>query len=219
VTPASRRIFPFILFFASLPGSGLPAWPDLIIFHTGDFRYGEVTELPNQEISLVEDGITRRYKKPQIREIIKGINKPAPGEVVTATDFIHAATAELTAVTGAITHRSRIKDGAGKEIVLDVEDGFEVPGLRMWRSRYPFYQREGCFIAGLLVNSTTRAWSNTTFRVTLYDTKDRVLASKDFYVFRLPPSTPPKPGTRKFELDFPDVPYPRVTRLRVARCF
>lgn len=197
----------------------MPAWPDLVIFHNGDFRYGEVTELPDEEISLLEEGVTRPYKKSQIREIIKGINKPIPGEVVRATDFVHAATAELMAVTGSATQRTRIKDGSGKEIVLDVEDGFEVPRVRMWRSRYPFFQRQGCFIAGVLVNSTTKTWSNTTFRATLYDGKDKVLASRDFYVFRLPPGTPQKPGMRKFELDFPDVPYPRVTRIRVVRCF
>lgn len=223
MTPTSRRVWfffcPWIFFWFPFPCVPLLAWSDLVIFHNGDFRYGEVTELPNQEISLWEDGGIRHYKKSQIREIIKGINRPAPGEIVTATDFVYAATAELLTGTGAITHRVSIQAAPGKKLVVDVENGFEVPRLRIWRSGYPFFQRQGCFLAGELVNATTQTWVNTTFRATLYDEKDTLLSSKDFYVFRLPPGGPKQPSLRKFELDFPDVPYPRVKRMRLVRRF
>ncbi|HOL94074.1 MAG TPA: hypothetical protein PLH79_06985 [bacterium] len=223
MTPTSRRrwfvLCLWIFFWIPLPGLPLPAWSDLVIFHNGDFRYGDVTELPNQEIALMEDGTTRQYKRSQIREIIKGINRPSPGEIVTATGFVHAATAELLAVTGAITHRVLLQAAPGKKLVVDVENGFAVPRLRIWRSGYPFFQRQGCFIAGELVNATTHTWFNTTFRATLYDGKDTILSSKDFYVFRLGPGLPNQPSMRKFEIDFPDVPYPRVKRMRLVRRF
>ena len=163
--------------------------------------------------------MARRFDKSQIRYFEPGINAPAPGQIVSVSDFRHIAAANIVGITMEITSRSTITDAAGKEMVMDVENGFQINALRLWPSTYSFYRRKGCFMSGILENHTDETWKGVSFRAHLFDSNDRILSSKDFYVFRFPAQTPQGPSKRKFEIDFPDVPYELVHRMRVLRKF
>lgn len=199
-----------------------PVLADLLIFFNGDFYYGKGTVLqPSGDVIIEVRGVARRFKKSQIRQFIPGIDAPAPGQIVSVTDFKHIASLDIPSITAEITNPyGPIKVGKDKEMMLDVEKGFEIPALRLWPSAYSFYRRNGCFMAGILVNNTTETYSGLQFRAHLYDENARILSSKDFTVFRFPGIAPDgTPGQRKFEIDFPDVSYALVHRMRILRKF
>ncbi len=207
------------LFLSAFLLLGFYSHADLVLFYNGDHRYGKATELQDGTVMLDVNGTIRYYKRDQIKEIGYGIEKPADGTVVSITDFTQIVGANILFVTGPITHRTQIKTQDGKQLRMDVEDGFDVPILHVFPARYGFYNRRGCFIAGLLINPSTRTWHALQLRAHLYDKNDRILSSKDFYIFRIPAATPQGPGQRKFEMNFPDVPYEYVDRMRLVRKF
>lgn len=199
-------------FLASDPNG----WSDLIIFHNGDYRYGQVNVLDNGVVILTTDRGEERYKAHQVEDIQMGVDEPAPSPSgLTAA----AATPVIPDITAPITTRKNLKDRFGKSLIIDIENGYDVEAFQLWPTRYAFFGRTGCFIAGILVNSSTESRAAIEFRATVYGQEDNMLTSKDFYVFRLPGSTPQGPGKRKFEIEFPDTAYQQVHRMRIVRKF
>lgn len=192
---------------------------DLLVFTNGDFKYGKVTELPDRTVILEASGTVKYYKRNQIIQIAPGIDPPANGEIVSVSNFHQIGGAPILDITGPITRRTSVQTIRGKTILLDVEVDFAVPVVQLFPMRYSFYNRRGCFMAGLLINSSTRTWNSIEMRAHLYDSNDRILSSKDFYIYRIPRATEKGPGQRKFEINFPDVPYEQVNRMRLIRKF
>ena len=200
--------------------SALEAAGDLVIFHNGDFRYGKAFVIqPEGDVSLTVNGATKIYKKSQVRQVVMGVDAPPPGTIVSVTDFIHSATAEIVGITGWITHRQKMTNFDGKQLVVDVEDGFDIPMLQLYPASYSFFNRQGSFLRAALVNSSTEALSGIEFRVTFFQKDDKLLASKDFYIQRFPAGSATASARRIFEVDLPDIPYANVQRMRVVRKF
>ncbi|MGC9326132.1 MAG: hypothetical protein ACP5I1_00725 [Candidatus Hinthialibacter sp.] len=198
---------------------GYESQADLVVFHNGDYCFGEVEELSDGRIKLEADHSVKYYKKSQIRNIGYNIEEPKDGETASLENFTVAGDASILSVTGEDVHRTEMETISGKKLILDVENGFEIPIIEMVPTRLSFYHRKGCFVAGVLVNSSTHAWSSLEMRAHLYDDEDSILASKDFYVYKILPDAGQSPSRRKFELHFSDVDYPSVNRMRVVRKF
>ncbi len=213
------HISALIMGFFALVLMGFNTHADLILFHNGDHHYGKVKENPDGTIQLDLTQTVKYYKKNQVKEIFYGINQPATGEVVSVTNYNEIGGTKIISVTGPITHRSIVQTSGGKLLQVDVEDGFQVPIIQLFPRKYGFYNRSGCFMAGLLINTSTQAWNALQMRVHLYDPDNRILSSKDFYIYRIPPAANNIPGQRKFEIVFADVPYDRVDRMRLVRKF
>ena len=192
---------------------------DLVLFRNGDHRYGKATELKDGSVMLDVNGAIKIFKQIQVKEVFMGIEPPKAGEVISVTGFMLKGGPDIIGVTGSITHRNKIKTIGGKMMTLDVEDGFDINVMQMFPTKYSFFNRRGCFVAGVLINPTTRTWRALQLRAHLYDSKDKMLTSKDFYIFRIPAATAKGPGRRKFELNFTDVAYERIERMRMVRKF
>ncbi len=195
------------------------SFADLVVFNNGDHRYGKATELKDGSVMLDVNGTLKIFKKSQVQDVFKGVNRPKAGEVLSASGFTEKAGPEIIGVTGPITHRKKIKTLGGKMMTLDVEDGFDINVMQMFPTKYSFFNRRGCFMAGVLINPSTRTWRALQLRAHLYDAKDKMLTSKDFYIFRIPAATAKGPGRRKFEMNFTDVAMERVQRMRIVRKF
>ncbi len=192
---------------------------DLVVFNNGDHRYGKATELKDGSVMLNVNGTIKIFKKAQVKDVFMGIDPPKAGEIRSVSDFTSKGGPEIIGVTGAITHQNRIKTLGGKMVTMDVEDGFDVNVMQMFPTTYSFFNRRGCFVAGVLINPTTRSWRALQLRAHLFDAKDKILTSKDFYIFRIPAATAKGPGQRKFEMNFTDVAYERIERMRLVRKF
>lgn len=192
---------------------------DLIVFHNGDYRYGQIRELNDGTVILKIGDQEKDYKRSQIKTLSYGTNPPAAGEILAVTDFNQIGGADILSVTGPITRRAEVKTQSGRLFTLDVENIFEMPIVQFFPARYSFFQRQGCFMAGLLINSSTQTYNTLEMRAHLFDGENRILTSKDFYIYHIPGLTEKGPGQRKFEINFPDVPYDRVARMRLVRKF
>ena len=219
---ADRRLFRKVIGIALLlvwmGAMARPAAADLIIFYNGDFKYGQVKDIGN-EYSLTINNVIKIYKKSQVREVAYGVNAPAPGEIVSVTDFIHAATDSIWQITGAITLRSPLQGENNRQVLLDVEEGFTIQQIYIFPTTYSFFDFRGSFLAAAIVNSTTKAQNDLEFRVYFYGDKDQLISSKDFYVNRLPPQVGNRPVGRRFALTMPDVPFDSIRRVRIVRKF
>ncbi|MBN2328669.1 MAG: hypothetical protein JXR73_16125 [Candidatus Omnitrophica bacterium] len=209
----------FIFLWMGWLAMGYESQADLVLFHNGDYCYGKVRELSDGRIQVEANDSVKQYKKSQISNIEYGLNEPKNGETVSMGDFTHVGGASILSVTGEDVQRSEVEMISGKNLTLEVENGFGIPVIHIFPTRLPFYNRKGCFVAGILVNSSTRTWSSLEMRAHLYGGKNRVLASKDFYIFKIPPDAPQSSGRRKFELNFPDIDYQSVNRMRIVRKF
>jgi len=198
---------------------GRTSQADLVVFSNGDYAYGKVTELPDRTVIVETGDKVKYYKRSQITLISPGTDPPAKGEIVSASNFTQMGGAEVLPVTGPIDLRSSVTTIRGKTLTLDIDEEFTVPVVQLFPMRYGFFNRRGCFMAGLIVNSSTRTWNSIEMRAHLFDKDNRMLTSKDFYIYRIPRATQNGPGQRKFEINFPDVAYERVDRMRLVRKF
>ncbi len=210
-----RLLFIFIAMGFALPTS---AYADLVIFHNGDYRYGDVVRDASGNITITfPNGDSEKFHKRQVRYVHDGVQKPAMGEVVSVSEFVQAATAEIYEVTGNITHSKTMKNPDGKEFQVDVQNDYEIPVMRFFPTRYSFFNRPGAYLVLKLQNTTQETHQSLTFRVFVYDQQDQLVATKDFLVHRLPPTTPEGRGGRVVEIDIPDVRYEQINRIRVVR--
>ncbi len=196
--------------------------PDLVIFHNGDYAFGTTTvDEDTDEIVLESEGETKHYTKRQVREVFPGVSKPADGEVVTASKYVISATGMIPQITAPITTRSRLETDLEEnpEIIFDVEDGFQVAKIHLFSTNPDFYNRIGSYLVFILENHTTQTWRAVEFRATFYGEEDQLLASKDFYIFRLPASTPDRTPRTVVKLNIPDIPYDLIHRVRIVRKF
>jgi hypothetical protein len=198
----------------------LSAQSDVVIFYNGEARYGDVIE-DATEIRLERNGKIEIYKKNMVQKTIPGLEEPDVGEeaVNEEEDFLHKPSGNIFSITGDIAVRKKLVTPEGKELLVDVEDKFDIAQLRLLPVRYSFFNRQGCYLIGALTNKFDTTWHGVEFRVTLYNPSDRLLASKDFYVFRMPRPSPEGSSRRVFELAIPDVPYEEVSRIRLVRKF
>jgi hypothetical protein len=211
----AHHIF-FIAFFL-FP---LSVQSDVIIFHNGDARYGNIVESAT-EIRLDRNGKIEIYNKKQVQKLIPGLDKPDMGEeaVKKEEDYSHKPSGNIFSITGSNTVQKKMATPEGKELLVDIDNKFDIAQLRLLPVRYSFYNRQGCYLIGALTNNSDITWHGVQFRVTLYNPSDRLLASKDFYIFRMPKPSPDGSSRRVFEIAIPDVPYEQVSRIRLVRKF
>lgn len=221
-----RRIRGTVLTVAGLtaPAAALTARADLMIFYNGDFKYGQ-TQKTDGGWTLAVDGKTETYKDSQVKLVVPGIEEPAPGEVVTATDFRHEATEAIADhkiwnITAARANRFVLRGEEDREVLMDVEEKFAIPRIHIHPAHYSFYKQRGSYMTAAIVNETTETLRGVEFRVFFYGAEEQLLTSKDFYVHRLP-GTPEggRPIPRRFGLEIPDLPFEAIHRLRVVRKF
>ncbi|MBD3266217.1 hypothetical protein GF373_06060 [bacterium] len=196
-------------------------WGDVVIFINGDTRYGDAEITDATTVQLNVKGATETYNRRLVTEIIEGIDEPAPGEVASATDgrYVHKPSGFVYDITGDIAVGKTMKTPRGKELRVDIEDKFDITAIRLLPVRYSFYNRLGSYLIGAITNNSDRTWHSVEFRVTIYDKEEKLLAAKDFYVFRLPKTANGKPGRRVFEVALPDVLYEQIDRVRIVRKF
>ncbi|MBI1390219.1 MAG: hypothetical protein GC154_17405 [bacterium] len=218
---ASLLIVLAIEAFAATPRASA----DMIIFHNGERRYGTANYIPSSsDVVLTTKDYSKRFSFTQIREVVFGVDKPedqAAKAVASATnqnateEFIPFTGGDsIYDVTGGDVYRKKMSSPDGKEFILDVEDKFDVPTMKIYPTTYSFYNRQGVYLILLLTNREDLSWRPLEMRVKLYDEDDNLIASKDAYVFRLPGAGQ---GSRVIEMQFPDVIYDRVKRIRVMR--
>lgn len=196
------------------------AWGDLMIFHNGDHLYGEIINPDaTQEMIITVNGVDHLFKRSQVRNIHVGIQPPAAGEILRATDFIQSSTGEILSITASnITARKSIKN-KDREIVIDVENGFDVSAIQLYPTTYSFFSRQGSYLVAFLRNLGDKPWAGATFRIFLYNQQNHLLGTRDFYVFRLPPVDQNGRGGRRIEVEIPDVTMNQIHRIRFVRRF
>ncbi|MEW6233839.1 MAG: hypothetical protein AB1656_00500 [Candidatus Omnitrophota bacterium] len=217
----ARRLFVIANLFLAIPNLGCA---DLVVFHNGDYVFGKATVNDASKEVLVESGgIVRRYDKSQVKYVLPEITRPAPGVVLRATEgFVYSATDYVPDITAPITTRKTLPSGNKdkKVLTLDVEQGFDVSSIHLLAANYGFYNRPGCYLSMAFENVQTRNYRGVEFRATFYGDKDMLLASKDFYLWKMPGSQE-KNVIKKavVNLAVPDIPYELVSRIRVVRKF
>lgn len=205
---------------------GMIASADLVIFNNGERRYGAANYIAStSDIVLTTSNFAKQFSSTQIRQIIWGINGPGaipasatpeaatvPGATETYIPF--ASSGDIFDITGANVYRKKMTSNNGKEYIFDIEEPFDVPLMRLYPTSYSFYGRQGCFLVALLKNREPLPWHPVEFRIKFFDEKDKLLSSKDIYVFRLPARSS---GARVVEVEFPDVPYELVKHITMVR--
>lgn len=192
------------------------SYGDVIIFFNGDTRYGKIIEDVSVSCTIDINGVTETFSKKCVEKIIAGINQPASGEIASSTDgkFVHKPSGNIYDITGDIAIRKKMTNTDGRDFKMDVETTFDIPTCRFFPANYSFYNRRGTYLIGSVTNKADQIWQGIEFRVTLFNKQDKLIGSKDFYVFRLP-----KAGRRSFELALPDIPYDMIDRIRIVRKF
>ncbi len=202
--------------------SATAAHADLVIFHNGDFKFGNVqVHNASKEVWIDADGEIKRYWERQVRDIIRDVGPPQHGEVLQLPGFVYSTTPTIPSVTAPITHRNVLKSGNEdeREIAFDVEDGFDVNTIHLMGARYGFFNRPGSYLVLILENIQTTSWKGTQFRLTFYGEDDKLLASKDFYVWNLAGSNQKLIPKIVKNIAIPDVPYNMIQRIRLVRKF
>ncbi len=188
---------------------------DIIIFHNGDIRIGDADELSKKEVSMTKDGVQKIYKSIQIKEIIWGAT--SPDQIPGASPGI--ALASLLPVTLPITHRKEMSNHDGRTLTIDTQRGFDVAFVNLYPKNFAFYNRRGSFLRAGLINNTTKILRGITFRTFFFDQNEELLSTKDFYVRNLMPADQTTRKWRIFEINLMDVPYERVSRIRIVNRF
>lgn len=194
---------------------------DLLVFYNGAYEYGDVVHDPqnNTYVLTLPNGATEMYSNRQVRNFYPGIQRPAVGEVVRVSDFVHAATAEdqIYNITADITHSQEVTFPDGKKIDLSVQNDYAVPALRLQPARYSFYNRQGTYMVFRIENNTDTTQESVSFRVSVFDQQERLLVTRDFFVRRLPPKAPDGRGGRVINIELPDVLYDQIGGFRIVR--
>ncbi|MDX9752753.1 MAG: hypothetical protein RBU29_02260 [bacterium] len=189
---------------------------DALLFHSGHTRYGTVLIQDATSVVMEIEGRTETFLRKSIHQIYPGLVMPATGETTASDDglLVHRPNEVVYSVTGEIAARRKMVNTEGREYWVDVERDFEVPRFQLKPAGYSFYNRRGSYLSGIVRNQTDQVWHATEFRVTFFDQTDQLIASKDFYIFHLPPK-----GQRVYHLALPDVPYDQIERIRMVRKF
>ncbi|RJP29966.1 MAG: hypothetical protein C4527_10840 [Candidatus Omnitrophota bacterium] len=188
---------------------------DIVIFHNGDIRVGDAKRLDDDSVSLVVDGVQKIFKSIQVKEIIAGATS-----IDQVTGSLAAiAKASLLPITLPITVSKEMTNQDGKTLVVDCQKGFDISFVNLYPKNYSFYNRRGSYLRAGLVNNTTKELRGIEFRVFFFDNKSDLLTTKDFYVLRLPPAAQTRMKWKLFEMDLMDVPYEKVSRIRVVNKF
>jgi len=211
----------FLLMAAAVIFMVTKAEADLLIFYNGAYEYGDVAHDPAKKtyVLTLPNGATEMYTNRQVRSFHPGIQRPALGEVVRVSDFVHSATAEdqIFDITGDITHSQEVSFPDGKKIDLAVQNDYAVPALRLQPTSFSFYNRRGTYMVFRIQNNTDTTQESVTFRVSVFDPQDNLLVTRDFFVRRLPPSTPDGRGGRVINVELPDVLYEQIGGFRIVR--
>lgn len=197
---------------------------DMVVFQNGERRYGAASYIGStSDIVLVSDNSSKQFRSTQIREIVWGIDGPIPSSTTLAAATVPGATetyipfasgGSVFDITGASVYRKTMTNNDGREFILDVEEFFDVPIMRLYPTTYSFFGRRGCFFVALLKNREPLPWHPAEFRVKFFKEDGTLLTSKDFYVYRLPGKNT---GARVVEVEFPDVPYELVKHITMIR--
>lgn len=206
---------------------GVVASADLVIFNNGERRYGKANYIASSsDIVLISSDSSKQFSSRQIRQIIWGVDGPGgiPASATTAAAAIIKGTTEtyipfsssgdIFDITGANVYRKTMTNNDGREFILDVEEYFDVPMMRIYPTSYSFFGRRGCFFVALLKNREPLPWHPAEFRIKFFKEDGTLLSSKDIYVFRLPGKNN---SGRVLEAEFPDVPYELVKHITMVR--
>lgn len=198
---------------------------DMIIFHNGERRFGVANLIAGtSDVTLTKDNITKQYSALQIRDIVFGVDSPediqddiASATAIqspTETYIPFASSGSIIDITGANVYRKTMENNDGREFIIDIEEYFDITIFRAYPIRYSFFGREGVFIVALLKNREPLPWHPAEFRLKIFNEDNTLIASKDFYVFRLPGQ-----GNRGrvIEVEVPDVPYESVHHISIVR--
>ncbi len=197
---------------------------DMVVFHNGERRYGVANYIGStSDIVLNSDDSAKQFRASQIREIVWGVEGPIAASATPASSTLSSATetyipfaskGDILDITGANVYRKTMTNNDGREFILDIEEFFDVPLMRLYPISYSFFGRQGSFLVALLKNREPLPWHPAEFRVKFFRENGDLLSSKDFYVYRLPGRNK---GARVVEVEFPDVPYELVKHITIIR--
>ena len=190
-----------------------PIAADEFVFTNGEKIYGTMKGFRSGSFVIEIDNKEQTFPVSQIKKFNQGVTGPSAEELLAQRSASDPAAAMVQNASGAVTETKgyKFKD-FGFEV--ETEKGFSLGVLQMQRDISGFYGRMGVRIAGTLKNESGFGYRGVDFRVYFMDHTGKVVASREFYIFRFPPG-----GTRAFAARVPGLHVEQVHHLKIVRRF